>query len=231
MYPERVASVLKDWIVEVNNSTNENLQKYFTSWMFSKFSSGEPNENHKLIVGTNYNFILTSNYDNLLEKAARIGKFEEINRNTYSYKDKSTYDKLASRIYSDSPTLIHVHGDLHGIALDEFVFTSEDYVKIVRNYPGFRMMLQSLFLKYSVLFVGYGGSDPHLESFMEEIAYFMNWSMLPELPRYYMVLKRKKAGAILNKYKSKLRTTIIEIDEYKEMTSLLRRLKLAAPRK
>ena len=92
------------------------------------------------------------------------------------------------------------------------------------------MALQTLFFSNSVLFVGYGGSDPHFEDFMEDIAHSLNWSTNDKLPRAFLALQKDKVGEVLNKYKGRLRTDIIELDTYEETTKLLKRLQLIAPR-
>jgi hypothetical protein len=226
-YPTRVASVLKRRLLELEKEEAQNIYKAFATWLRDTFTA-EPHENHRLIVRTNYPFILTSNYDSLLEKAAEEEGYHRLARlGSYTYTEA---DKIAAAVYQKQPSIIHVHGDNSGIALDEFVFTAEDYVKIRRAHPGFTLIMQTLFIDYSVLFVGYGGSDPHFEDFIENISYCLEWSDSASLPRSFLSLHKDKVGEVLSKYKDRLRTDIIALEEYDETTDLLRALQEACPR-
>ena len=227
-HPERVASVLKDQLAKVQDTTGAKIQDVFSDWLINELS-GEPNENHRLIVSTNYPFILTSNYDTLLESAARSAGFATLALYSYTFNDPAA---IAAAIYEERPALIHIHGSMRNVAVGDFVFTSEDYNRIKRQHPGFSMALNTLFIKYSTLFVGYGGSDPHLEDVAEAMAFKLRegWPNLEALPRSFLVLHKDKATEVLDKYKGKLRTDIVALNDYAEMTVLLRSLNKEAPR-
>ncbi len=224
-YPTRVASVLKNQLLELDKK-GSNFEDAFRNWLIKAFE-GNPNENHKLIVNTNYPFILTCNYDMLLEEAAFNDKYSALSANTFTFKNA---EKVAGAIYQKNPSIIHIHGTKNGIGLGDIVLTSEDYVKIKKAYPGFRLAIQSLFLHYSVLFIGYGSSDPHLEDLIEEMAYEYDWSESLKLPQYFLVIQKDKAGKVLEKYKKKLRTTIITIENYAQTPVFLKKLQEAVPR-
>lgn len=226
-YPVRVASALKSRLVELNSNKVYNIFGSFADWFLQMFTGALPNENHQLITATSFPHILTSNYDTLLEQSARKQGFKTLPLNSFTFKEA---DKVAAAIYEGRPTIIHIHGKLDNIVLDDFVFTAQDYVRIKRKYPGFTLALQALFLNYSILFVGYGGSDPHLEDFVEEVSYFLEWSTMEQLPRYFLVLRKDKAGEVLEKYKDTLRTHLICVDTYDQSTEMLGKLQKQFPR-
>jgi len=227
-YPLRVATVLKDKLTALEKKGYRNISSRFSSEFQRIFYAGQPNDNHRLIVKTNYPYILTTNYDTLLEDAAREENLYELWSNTYTF-EKAEY--LASRIYEEKSAIVHLHGDVLSIALENFVFTADDYQKIKRRHPGFTLAIQTLFLRYCILFIGYGGSDPHWEDFVEDLSFAFNWAPYPEFPlRYFMVLKDDKAGEVLEKYKNKVRTEIIGLNDFSETTDLLSELQKFAPR-
>ena len=227
-YPARVATVVKRRILHVQNQKPElNVEGVLKRFLNEMFSGKQPNKYHELIVSTNYPYIITTNYDDLLEKAAREKGYTDLWLSSFSFNDAA---KVASALYEGRPAIIHAHGDLNSLALDDFVFTAEDYVRIRKKYPGFTMALQSIFMNYSVLFVGYGGSDPHLEDFVEEMRFLFKWSDLPELPLYFLTLREDKVSRVLEKYKETLRTDIIVLENYNETTELLTALQKISPR-
>ncbi len=242
--PEKVATVIRDWINKIDHIDplmGQRIKTHFTKWFSRIFNRGaitpadpskmgQPNLNHEYIVQTNYPFILTTNYDELLEIAAENLGFAKLASSTYSYTNNA--ELLASMFYQETPSIIHVHGDLQDIVVDNIVFTSKDYTSIANQAPGFKMILQALFLKYSILFVGYSGNDPHLEVFLEEMSLLLNWTSVKNLPQYYLVLPEKEISVLLTKYKELVsRTIIIGVDnDYHQSQELLQNLMTINPR-
>jgi NAD-dependent SIR2 family protein deacetylase len=227
-HPERVASVLKNELAKVEKRTGAKIQDVFTDWLINELS-GVPNDLHRLIIKTSYPFILTANYDTLLEAAARAEGYPALALYTYTFNDPA---RIAAAIYEERPAIIHVHGSMKNVGLGDFVFTGEDYSRIKRQHPGFAMALDTIFIKYSTLFVGYGGSDPHLEDVAEGLAFKLKegWPDLDTLPKSFLVLHKRKVTDVLEKYKGRLRTEIIILDDYKDLRTLLQALQEVAPR-
>jgi hypothetical protein len=231
-YPTRVASVLRNKLAEMDEVASQRGDKVavegaFRHWFSKLFIKAEPNDNHRHIVSTNYKFILTSNYDLLLEDAAEEMNYADLQIRSYSYHEA---DRFASAIYNEKPAIVHVHGKVTDTVLDRFVLTSEDYAKIGRDFPGFSLALASIFLQYSVLFIGYGSSDPHLEDILEVLAKDFSWKGSHDLPQFFLLLKSDKIGPVIEKYKERLRTTLIEAENYDQATEFLRALRDTVPR-
>lgn len=225
--PLRTVSVLKNQIEEIDK-VGYSFGDFVKQELQRLFLNAKPNINHELIVDTSYQYILTSNYDMLLEEAARAYKHKDLICRSFSYKKACDF---AQALYEEKPGIMHIHGKASNISIDEFVLTSKDYLKIKKNYPGFRLGIQNIFLRYSVLLFGYGGNDPHLEEIIEEINFLFK-DKVEFLPKYYLVLKEHRVDEILRKYKEDLnRTKIITIKDSDEGTELLRKLRDFAPRK
>lgn len=160
------------------------FDKKFKEWFIGKFNPLIFNDNHKFIVQTPYAHILTTNYDTLLESAAdatgvAIG----------SYSFHSPAETIAMHLYCNIPCIIHMHGIYSEVSPEKIVFSAGDYDRLLRRtYPGFRMAIQAMFMQYSVLFVGYGGKDPHIEDVLSEDSFLWN-RMDSERPQHYMLVK------------------------------------------
>jgi len=228
--PLKVASVLRDHLKDLdkNRTINVNLQQRFERWFSELFASRDPNKYHELIASTDFPYILTSNYDTLIEKAFENSEsFSDLSLQSYSFVEA---DSIAAALFSKDFAIIHVHGVFSSVSLDNIVFTSEDYTKMLRRrYPGFTMCMQNLFSNYSTLFIGYGGSDPHLEDLLEEQAFNMNYSNR-QLPQNYLVSLANKTDKVIENYKRKRRTEIIAINDYSDYEVLLHRLAALHPR-
>lgn len=236
-HPIKVVTVLRNKLKDFQNrySTDVDIDNLFRMHFTKLFLYAQPNPNHAAIVKTNYPFILTTNYDILLEEAAKKAGFPRLHGRNYSF-DKP--DKVAAAIFEKHPCVLHLHGNVLNIAkTDDFILTAEDYVRIKRRHHGFTLAIQTLFMHYSVLYVGYGGSDPHLEEFAEELSQALNWPSYPNFPvRNFIVLLESKitrAGRfdqVIEKYQSITRTEIIALKDYAETSQLLNELQRLAPR-
>lgn len=223
--PIQVATVLKDWLIEIDAKTDANVKSNLQNWFSRLFLSARPSEQHKLVVDVNFPFILTSNYDDLLEQAAKERKYRALARRSYSFIEADR-QKLAESVHLRQESIIHVHGKAEGIQLNEVVLTSEDYLKMIkRKHSGFTFIIQQLLFGYSTLFLGYGASDPHLEDLVEELAYFLEYPKSAKLPKTYLVARSDKATQIFERYKRKMRTELIVIEDFAEYTELLQGLK------
>lgn len=223
--PIEIATVLKNRLKECKEMRVPHSQayKFYTNWLNTTFLNKTANEKHKLIVSTDYRFILTSNYDDLLQAAAYDLNYIDFSSNTFSYKQQT---EILKSINFGIPSMIHVHGTINNIDINELIFTKEDYNKIIlKRYEGFSFALRMLFTRYSTLFVGYGASDPHLEEVMEELSeYFPLIDNSFSLPESFLVTLRDKADIILEKYKERVGTHLIIIDNFSQYDDILKQL-------
>lgn len=192
------------------------------------FYGADPCEYHKTIVATNYKHIITTNYDALLEKAAKLEGYTSLLTRAYSYTEQQN---LSMAIYSGKTAIIHAHGKIADIKLDQFVLTEEDYLAIMKHNPGFRLIINSIFLTNSVIFAGYGGSDPHFEDIISDLNMTLNWNAGGvDLPRCYIMLRKDKVTPIREFLSDKHRVDIITFNEYSQMKVFLKELERSCPR-
>lgn len=192
------------------------------------FYAALPNDYHHHIVSTNYRHIITTNYDSLLEKAAKDSGYKSLLTRSYSYNDQNN---LSIAIYSGKTAIIHAHGKISDIKLDQFVLTKEDYLSIMKHNPGFRLIINSIFLTSSVLFAGYGGSDPHFEDIISDLNMTLNWKNDGyDLPRCYIMLRKDKITPIREFLNNMHRVDIIAFDSYLQMKDFLKELASDYPR-
>lgn len=167
----------------------------------------------------------------MLEEAAREQDIKGLPFRSFSFVEEDR-KKLAAAVYNKRASIIHIHGLATGIILDNVVLTAEDYIRIIkRRHHGFTFIIQQLLFNYHTLFLGYGASDPHLEDLIEELAFFKTFpSNAVGLPRSYLVVKREKARPVFEKYKERMGTELIVIDDYQQYESFLQEMANIAPR-
>lgn len=192
------------------------------------FYSARPNEYHDLIVSTNYKYIITTNYDSLLEAAASEQGYKSLTTRSYSYTEGKN---LSRTVYSGKTAIIHAHGKISDLKLDQFVLTKDDYLGIMKHNGAFRLIINSIFLTTSVLFVGYGGSDPHFEDIISDLNMTLKWNGgESDLPRCFIMLKEDKITPIRKFLNDKQRVDVISFDDYPQMKEFLKVLATEFPR-
>lgn len=228
----QIAMLFKSIVLQLSNNSKYKIRynfiQQFKHWFQKKFNQ-PPSEWHETIVATNYPFIITTNYDLLLEDAANAKKFN-CGKMSYSQEDA---DRVAESIYTETTSIIHMHGKATDNSNDlaDIVLTDKDYMEVMRKYPGFTLAMQTLFMRYSVLFVGYGGYDPHLEILLKELAYYFKFTDSSNLPRYFLLKNDNEVNLLMERHKKIFRTEIISTATYDEQLSLLKDIQTKFNRK
>lgn len=118
------------------------IEEYFPS-------ESRPNYLHELILRLAPQHIVTTNWDDLIEKAIAIS--------SEFYLPVANDHSLAAS--SGSKFLVKMHGDFHS---RNIVFKESDYHSYSDNFPLIENFIKSLFSTHVVLFVGYSISDYNL---------------------------------------------------------------------
>lgn len=120
----------------------------------------EPNFIHKALNNLNLDYIITTNYDNLIET-----ELNESNEYDVITKD----EELA---YSKSKKMIiKMHGDIEN---RNAVLKKSDYDKYEQNFPLITTFVKSLFTTNTVLFIGYSLNDINVKNIMKWISDILN---------------------------------------------------------
>jgi len=223
--PAKVASVLKKQLEKIPDDSDY-INRSFRIWFIQNFTNKIFNINHEHIVKTNYPIIMTSNYDTLIEDAAKRFGIFPLALNTVSFGQCSL---IAKYIYEKIDCIIHIHGIYEGIALKNVVFSYDDYVNIMKNKPGFRMAIETIFIMNSILFVGYGMSDPHLEDLIEEITINLDFAS-NKIKKFFIVVLESKIKPVIKLFKESQGVELITIENYSELTTFLKNLRDNNPR-
>ena len=115
-----------------------------------------PTDTHALLARMKKNqFIITTNYDLLIERAFAAA---QVFRQGYKYYEAHA---LLRDLYQRQFFLLKAHGDAQ-TAAEQIVLTDKDYRRLLYREPGYQSALQSIFTMYSVIFIGSSLQDPEL---------------------------------------------------------------------
>jgi hypothetical protein len=121
---------------------------------------------HEQILNLNPIHIVTTNYDNLLEKGSRAKGF----RYNVVKKDLDLPFAESSRM------LIKMHGDLEE---RNIILKEDDYLHYSKNWPLVESYIQSIFASSLVLFVGFSGSDTNFKYIFQRVKSILGKSSQP----------------------------------------------------
>lgn len=117
--------------------------------------NASPTAAHRSIVATPYAFVITTNFDTLIEDAyAAWGKWGRPKAPTGMELANHGTLLLDRKFF-----VLKAHGTLEDSA--SLVFTLDDYRRISFATPAFAAMLSAIFLTHAILFVGYSLGDPN----------------------------------------------------------------------
>ena len=142
----------------------------------------KPTPTHQLLPKIPFRCILTSNYDNLIEGAYSLASGGSIPM-------KFTQEDLlniSSPLRKDDFYIFKVHGDIE--RPNTVVLGSRDYQKLFYRAPEYRQFLETIFSVYTVLFIGFGGSDPDLDNILEKLSTVFSRT----IDKHYILLPEKK---------------------------------------
>ncbi len=150
----------------------------------------KPTESHLTLPKIPFKAILTSNYDTLIESGYIINS-GGVAPNIFTQKDLGN---ISSPLRKDDFYIFKIHGDIN--RLDTIVLGSRDYQKLFYQSPDYRQFLETLFSVHTVLFVGFGGTDPDLDNILERLSTIYSrtigkhYILLPE-DKYNFTEKRR----------------------------------------
>jgi len=102
------------------------------------------------VAGLQVRHWLTTNYDELLSRALH-------RRNVAVYGNSASDLSSAISLWSVRPSLIHLHGQAH--LYDSIVYSDETYNRI-SSQDTYVHLLRDVFIRHSVLAIGFGWTDP-----------------------------------------------------------------------
>jgi len=115
-----------------------------------------PTSTHDVLAKVKSKFILTTNYDTLIERAL-VKNFDNFFPTVYTYKDASS---INYSLWNNDHFILKAHGDAK--TPKEIVLTERDYRNIIYNQSGYQSILHAMFSTNSLLLVGVSLNDPEL---------------------------------------------------------------------
>ena len=175
-----------------------------------------PSDTHELLVSlTRGRFILTTNYDLLIERAfAEQRKYQ----NAYKYYES---DSIQRALFRRDFFVLKAHGDVD-TAADKVVLTDKDYRRLLYKELGYQSVLQSIFTMYSVIFIGCSLQDPEIRLLLG----YINTAFPEGGTEHYALLKESATSKTERKrWKKDYNVAVVPIFDFEELDAFLETLR------
>jgi hypothetical protein len=186
---------------ELREILHADLQKYIKKRFDD--NNTKPSSLLSKIVNLNYKFIVTTNYDTLIEKAY-ISELSEM-PNVLTYKDASD---INYNILNNEKFILKAHGDAKK-GPHQIVLTSKDYRDIIFKEKGYQSVLQVLFSTCNILFIGASLRDPELELLLGYIHHIFHGGS----PDHFALMNKEELTSVeIDRWRKDYNINIISYD-------------------
>jgi len=207
-----------DKFLMVASGLKENLRSHFDPFIEETFLAPKPKPTplHQALVSLNkLQFVVTTNYDTLLERAYR--KLDD-DVSVCSFTDTGEVQRRLSR---REFFILKAHGDATKLG-NKIILTDADYRNLLFNQRAYQSLLSAMFTMFTIVFVGASMTDPEISLLLSYIAD----SFSPGAgPTHYALMSEEDITQVerdrwLNDFKIQL-ITVSKADNYSELTEFL----------
>lgn len=125
-------------------------------------TDAHPTNAHELITKIPFEFVVTTNYDQLIENAY----FPKLKRIPKIYTHQDTLD-FADALWKQEFFILKAHGDLQ--RKSSIILTEKDYRTIIYSSPGYKALLAAIFTTKTILFLGTSLNDPEIQLLLSSL--------------------------------------------------------------
>lgn len=160
----------------------------------------EKSEIHELILELDPKIVITTNYDQIYDDYCANGDA----RDGYSIR-KYYEDNVLDEIRSTARLVLKAHGCI--TETSKMVLTRSEYFNARAKHPGFFSILESLFLVNTLLFVGYGLTDPDISLILESAQL-----SAPSRHPHYALMAAGRHTAVMQAIRKTYNIKVLEYD-------------------
>ena len=151
----------------IASGLKEDVHLYFDDFIRDVFITPkpQPTELHRGLVRLDrLQFVLTTNYDTLIERAYRSAGDEDVPVLTFT-----DAGDLQRRLARREFFILKAHGDAAKLG-NGIVLTETDYRKILYGHRAYQSLLSAMFTMFTFVFIGASMTDPEINLLLSYIA-------------------------------------------------------------
>lgn len=217
----RALATRPDKFLMVASGLKDDLRSHFDQFIEETFIAPKPAPtalHEALVTLDKLQFVLTTNYDTLLERAYRK---RDDDVSVCSFTDAGEVQRRLSR---REFFILKAHGDATKLG-NKIVLTDEDYRNLLYGQRAYQSLLSTMFTMFTFIFVGASMADPEISLLLSYVAD----SFSPNAgPTHYALMAAEDVTEVerdrwFKDFKIQL-ITISKKENYAELTEFLREL-------
>jgi hypothetical protein len=150
----------------VASGLKEDLNVYFNEFVEDTFKAPKPapTELHLALVALEaIQFIITTNYDTLIERAYRV-KDPDVSVCTFT-----DAGEVQRRLSKREFFILKAHGDVAKIG-NGIILTDADYRNVIFRQRAYQSLLSAMFTMFTIIFIGASMTDPEIMLLLNYLA-------------------------------------------------------------
>lgn len=203
----------------IASGLKEDLGSYFAKVVEDTFKAPKPQPTalHKALVRLDkLPFIITTNYDTIIERSYRAEVDDDVS--VLTYQDEG---ELQRRLFAQEFFILKAHGDAQR-AGNGIILTERDYRETLYRKRAYQHLLTGMFTMFSMVFVGASMNDPETRLLLNYIADAYPQDLGPS---HYAVMAKEQLTAVeQDRWFKDLKVQIVPIssaNQYAELTEFL----------
>lgn len=205
----------------VASALKEALGRHFDDFIRATFVAPKPKPtklHHELVKLSNLQFVITTNYDALVERAYQA---QDPDITVCTFQDVgATQSALSKRDFF----ILKAHGDATKIG-NGIVMTDADYRELLYRQRAYQAMLATMFTMYTMIFVGTSMADPELQLLL---GYISDVFLPTSGPQHYALMAEEDMGEVeRGRWRKDFNVNIIPVskdNDYAEVTEFMEAL-------
>ena len=200
----------------------DDMSGYFDEFIDEVFvtPAPKPTDLHRAITGADrLQFVITTNYDMLLELAYReAGKHGVL---VCTFTDAG---EIHRRLSKREFFVLKAHGDAARVG-NGIVLTEQDYRSIIHRHRAYQSLLSAMFTMFTIVFVGVSMSDPEIKILLSQIGDAYSESAGPS--HFALMAEDDVTNVEKQRWLRDMKVQIIPVskaDNYKEVTEFMQAL-------
>lgn len=181
-------------------------------------------KDHDLLVGLDgIRFIITTNYDSLIEDAFIAATAKRIP--AYNYRQVGSVQR---HLLKQEFFIFKAHGDAETVG-EGIILTEQDYRKLMFEERAYQSLLATMFTMTTMVFVGASMADPELRLLLQ----FISSAFQSDGPPHFAVMAEEEMGMVeMERWRKDFNVQFIPIssaDNYADLTTFLTELAAIPP--
>ena len=152
------------WLMVAQEISDLYGQPQFLNELGAIFDStpATPTQAHTLVTEIDFQFVVTTNYDQLIETAylPRLHRIPKI----FTHPDTADF---ADSLWKEEFFILKAHGDLQ--RKSTVILTERDYRLVSYSSPGYRALLAAIFTTKTLFFIGASLNDPEIQLLLRSL--------------------------------------------------------------